>query len=77
MMAQLLTYAQQQIWHAFSTRRNLPEFVIEQEVSIPEGYADLGDRPLNEILSNTRYHIWRHHAHDGLQDQFSAARAFQ
>ena len=45
MMAQLLTFAQQQVRHAFSMRRSLPEFVIE-EVSIPEGYADLGDRQL-------------------------------
>ena len=53
MMAQPLTFAQQQVRHAFATCRNLPEFVIQQEVSIPEGYADLGDRQLNEILSNT------------------------
>ena len=77
MMAQLLMFAQQQIRHAFATRRNLPAFVIEQEVSIPEGYADLGDRRLNEILSNTRYHIRRRHAHDDLQNQYRAARAFQ
>ena len=77
MMAQLLMFAQQQIRHAFSTRRDLPVFVIEQEVSIPEGYADLGDRQLNEILSSTRYHIRRRHAFDDLQNQYSAARAFQ
>ena len=46
-------------------------------MSIPEGYADLGDRQLNEILSNTRYHIRRRHAHDDLQNQYSTARAFQ
>ena len=55
----------------------LPAFVIEQEVTIPEGYADLGDRQLNEILSNTRYHSRRRHAHDDLQNQYRAARAFQ
>ena len=62
MMARLITFAQQQFRHAFTTRRNLPEFVIQQELSIPEGYADLGDRQLNEILSHTRYHIHRRHA---------------
>ena len=44
MMAKLLTFAQRQIRHAFSTGTNLPEFLIEQDLSIPEGYADLGDR---------------------------------
>ena len=51
--------------------------MIKEELSIPEGYADLGDRQLNEILSNTRYHIRRRHAHDNVQDQFKVARAFE
>ena len=31
MMARLLTFAQQQVRHASATRRNLSEFVIQQE----------------------------------------------
>ena len=77
MMAHLLMFVQPQIRHAFSMRCTLPEFVIEQESSIPEGYADLGDRQLNESLSNTRYHIRRRHAHDDLNDQCDAAPAFR
>ena len=77
MMARLLTFADRQIRHAFATRRTLPEFVIQQELSIPEGYADLGDRQLNEILSNARYHVRRRHAYDNFQDQFKVAKAFE
>ena len=77
MMARLLTFADHQIRHAFATRHTLPEFVIQQELSIPEGYADLGDRQLNEILSNTRYHVRRRHAYDNFQDQFKVAKAFE
>ena len=55
-MAQLLTFAQQQVRHAVSMRRNLPEFVIEQELSIPAGYADLRDRQLNKIEQHTLPH---------------------
>ena len=51
MMARLLTFADHQIRHAFATRRTLPEFVIQQELSVPDPYADLGDRQLNEILT--------------------------
>ena len=76
-MANLLTFAQQQICHAFSTRRNLPDFEIQEELSIPEGYAALGDRQLNEILSNTRYHIRRRYTHNSLHEQFDASRAFR
>ena len=77
MMARLLTFADHQIRHAFATRSTLPQFVIQQELSIPEGYADLGDRQLNEILSNTRYHVRRRRAYDNVQDQFKVARAFE
>ena len=77
MMARLITFADRQVRHAFATRRTLPKFVIQQELSIPEGYADLGDRQLNEILSNTRYHVRRRHAYDNFQDQFKVAKAFE
>ena len=55
------------------SQRTLPEFVIQQGLSIPEGY----DRQLNEILSNTRYHVRRRHAYDNFQDQFKVAKAFE
>ena len=77
MMARLITFADRQVRHAFATRRTLPKFVIQQELSIPEVYADLGDRQLNEILSNTRYHVRRRHACDNFQDQFKVAKAFE
>ena len=57
--------------------RQLPEFVIHEELSIPEGYADLGDRQLNEILSKAHYHIRRRCARDSLHEQCDASRALR